>query len=109
MNENQSQKCRGFFPEGNYDFPKWKGDPDHRRYHDALERAGFKDWLEIRQLMNAAETEEELDAIRRKIPMKPLQAVFRKKRMGKDAFLAEGYNLDYANGELGGPDWVDRY
>jgi hypothetical protein len=109
MNKKPKQEHRAFFPEGNYMFPKLKGDPGYKRYDKAVEAAGFKDWLEISHLMKAAKTEEERNAIYIRIPMKPLYAVFLKKRMGKEAFLAEGYNLDYANGELGGTDWMDKY
>lgn len=108
MSENSKQAHKPFFPEHNYVFPKPKPDVNFLRYYAALREAGFKDWFEIRELLDGAETEEERDAIRRRIPMKPRAAVYFKKRMGRAAFLAEGYNLDFANSELGS-DWLDKY
>lgn len=89
-------------------FPKFIPDPGHKRQKEVLIKSGFQDWSAVLDMLQAAETEDEERAIFRKIPLTPLSAWCLKKQMGKEAFLAEGYNLDYANESFGGPDWVDR-
>lgn len=110
MKSEAKQDHRPIFIEGNYIFPAWKPDPGMRRYRDALAKSGFPNTgLELSRMLRAVTTEEEKHAISHKMPMRPQTAVLRKKMMGKEAFLAQGYNLDFANEELGGPDWVDKY
>jgi hypothetical protein len=110
MNGETKQERRTFFSEGNYTFPSWKPDPGLKRYKEALAKSGLpNNGLELSRMLRAAKTEEERLAISRKMPMTPQTAVLRKKMMGKEEFLAQGFNLDFANEELGGPDWVDRY
>jgi hypothetical protein len=85
-------------------------DPGWKRYDEAVASCGLPNsWLEICRMLDAAESEEEKRAICKKLPMKPLDAIFLRRKMGKDTFLAAGYNLEYSNDSLGGPDWVDRY
>lgn len=111
MSSEAKEERRAFFPEGNYTFPELENpDIGFKRFYEALAKSGLPgDKLEFVDMVIAAKTEEEWEFINKRIPLWPLIAVFMKKRMGKAEFLAQGYNLDYANGELGGPDWVDKY
>jgi len=97
-----------FFKEGNYTFPKWPLDPGAKRFNEALKRSGLPPMLEVCNMVHNAKTAEEKRAIRLRVPLKTAAAVGIKKMMGKEAFLAVGYNLDYVNSELG-DDWMDKY
>lgn len=96
------------FKEGNYTFPKWPLDPGAKRFDEALKRTGFPSMMEVCKMVDAAKTPEEKRAIRLRVPLKTATAVGLKKMMGREAFLAVGYNLDYVNSELG-DDWMDKY
>lgn len=89
-------------------FPSFTPDPGRKKYKEALIKSGFQSWSEVHHMLEAAKTEDEERAIFRKLPLTPLEAVNLKRMLGKEAFLSKGYNLDYANESLGGPDWVDR-
>lgn len=89
-------------------FPNIMPDPGRKRLREALIRSGFQNWSEVMDMVKAAETEDDKWAIYMRLPLTALHALSLKRKMGKDAFLAEGYNLDYANESFGGPDWVDR-
>lgn len=98
-----------FFKEGNYTFPKWPLDPGAKRFNEALKHTGLPPtMLEVYEMVGNAKTPEEKKAIRLRVPLKPAAAVYTKKMMGREAFLAVGYNLDYVNSELG-DDWMDKY
>lgn len=111
MNSETTHRHKLFYLEdNNYSLSQFKRDPGWKRYKEAMAKCDLPNsWLEISRMLDAAKTEEEYFAISKKLPMKPLEAIMLKRKMGKEAFLARGYNLDYANEELGGPDWVDKY
>ncbi|MGL4208951.1 MAG: hypothetical protein ACRCTY_06140 [Candidatus Adiutrix sp.] len=96
------------FKEGNYNFPKWPHDPGAKRFDEALKRAGLSSMMEVIEMVNNAKTEEEKFTIRHRVPLKTAAAVGMKKMMGREEFLAQDFNLDYVNSELG-DDWMDKY
>jgi len=57
--------------------------------------------------MARAQTPEEASAAFRKLPIHPAVAPILKRVLGKDEFLAQGYDLTMAQEELG-EDWLDK-